>query len=57
MTEQPRLFLSYVSADRDRVAASEDVLAAVGLPVWFDRRSIPGCAGQTGARAPQMPPA
>lgn len=36
------IFISYASADRDRVLVVADALEARGIPVWVDRRSIAG---------------
>ena len=36
------LFLSYATADRERALTIADALEAAGIPVWIDRRGIPG---------------
>ena len=41
---QPYLFVSYASADRDRVMPLVDVLVRAGVPVWIDREEIHGGA-------------
>lgn len=38
----PHVFISYASADRERVLPIADVLEARGVPVWVDRKSIAG---------------
>src|ERR1700680_2194830 len=38
----PYVFLSYASADRERALHVADLLAANGIPVWIDRKSIAG---------------
>jgi predicted ATPase len=38
----PHLFLSYASTDRERALTIADALEADGIPVWIDRRGIPG---------------
>jgi TIR domain/NB-ARC domain len=38
----PYVFLSYTSADRDRVLALADRLESAGIRVWLDRRSLVG---------------
>src|ERR1700738_2328468 len=64
--ENPELFISYASADRDRAAALHARLTAAGFRVWFDKaRLAPGCdwhkeieAGCEAARVilPLLPP-
>ena len=45
-------FVSYVSEDRDRVAAIADALRDYGVTVWLDRRDIaPGADWQSAIRA------
>lgn len=39
-TDQPYVFLSYASADRERALAIADQLTASGVRVWMDRASI-----------------
>ncbi|MBA3337970.1 MAG: TIR domain-containing protein, partial [Chloroflexia bacterium] len=41
---QPHVFLSYASADRDRVLALVAALERGGVPAWLDRSGIPGGA-------------
>jgi predicted ATPase len=38
----PHLFLSYATADRERALEVADALETAGIPVWIDRRGIPG---------------
>ena len=38
----PDLFISYASADRDRVLPVADRLVAAGVTVWLDRHKIDG---------------
>ena len=39
---EPYVFLSYTSADRDRVLALADRLETAGIRVWLDRRNLVG---------------
>ncbi len=39
---QPDGFVSYASADRDRVLPVVDALIRAGVPVWIDRDDIHG---------------
>ncbi|MHB8574345.1 MAG: TIR domain-containing protein [Dehalococcoidia bacterium] len=41
-TREPYVFLSYTSADRDRVLLLADRLESAGIRVWLDRRSLVG---------------
>jgi hypothetical protein len=42
MADEPLIFLSYASQDRDRVLAFFDVLKSSGLNVWMDKHSLKG---------------
>lgn len=42
MEEEPLVFLSYASPDRERVSVYYDELTNAGLNVWFDRRRLKG---------------
>jgi len=44
VADRQLLFLSYASADRDRVLQVADGLEQVGIPLWIDRFGIPGGA-------------
>src|ERR1700736_3535226 len=40
----PYIFISYASADRERVLPLVDALTRAGVPVWIDREGIHGGA-------------
>lgn len=42
--DAPYIFISYASADRDRVLPLVDALTSAGVPVWIDRAGIHGGA-------------
>ena len=48
---QPYVFVSYASADRERVLPLVDMLMRAGVPVWIDREGIHGGANYARAIA------
>lgn len=47
--EQPYVFLSYASVERERALAVTAALEAAGVRVWLDRQAIAGGSSWTAA--------